>query len=156
LRDEGAEIDTLVAGLPESAWATPTPAVRCTIAHQIAHLAWTDQQALLAATDADAFAAQPAELAAGSPERILDDAPDTGAKTPPDELLAQRRTGRATVADALTEVPAGTKLPWYGPPMTAASMATARIMETWAHGMDIADALGVVRAPTARIRHVAH
>jgi uncharacterized protein (TIGR03084 family) len=47
-------------------------------------------------------------------------------------------------------------LPWFGPGMSAASMVTARIMETWAHGEDIADALGVVRPPTQRLRHVAH
>ena len=35
-------------------------------------------------------------------------------------------------------------------------MATARFMETWAHGLDVADALGVTRPPTARLRHVAH
>jgi uncharacterized protein (TIGR03084 family) len=35
-------------------------------------------------------------------------------------------------------------------------MATARLMETWAHGQDVADAFGVVRAPTDRLRHVAH
>jgi uncharacterized protein (TIGR03084 family) len=39
--------------------------------------------------------------------------------------------------------------------MSAASMATARLMETWAHGQDVADALGAVRTPTARLRHVA-
>jgi uncharacterized protein (TIGR03084 family) len=53
-------------------------------------------------------------------------------------------------------VPDGTKLPWFGPPMSPASMATARLMETWAHGQDVADALGVQRTPTARLRHVAH
>jgi uncharacterized protein (TIGR03084 family) len=56
----------------------------------------------------------------------------------------------------LLNLPPGAKLPWYGPPMSAASMATARLMETWAHGQDIADALGVRRTPTARLRHVAH
>jgi uncharacterized protein (TIGR03084 family) len=40
--------------------------------------------------------------------------------------------------------------------MSAASMATARLMETWAHGQDILDALGATRRPTARLRHVAH
>jgi uncharacterized protein (TIGR03084 family) len=40
--------------------------------------------------------------------------------------------------------------------MTAASHATARIMETWAHGEDVADALGIARAPTNRLRHIAH
>jgi uncharacterized protein (TIGR03084 family) len=50
----------------------------------------------------------------------------------------------------------GLRVPWFGPPMSAASALTARIMETWAHGQDVADALGVVREPTARLRHVAH
>jgi uncharacterized protein (TIGR03084 family) len=35
------------------------------------------------------------------------------------------------------------RVPWYGPPMSAASALTARIMETWAHGQDVADTLGV-------------
>ncbi|MBN9621113.1 MAG: maleylpyruvate isomerase family mycothiol-dependent enzyme [Actinobacteria bacterium] len=35
-------------------------------------------------------------------------------------------------------------------------MATARLMETWAHGQDVADALGAPRPATDRIRHVAH
>ena len=35
-------------------------------------------------------------------------------------------------------------------------MATARFMETWAHGLDVADALGVRRQVTDRIRHVVH
>ena len=50
----------------------------------------------------------------------------------------------------------GRKLPWFGPPMSAPSMATARLMETWAHGLDVADALGVTRPPTARLRSIAH
>ena len=50
----------------------------------------------------------------------------------------------------------GARLPWYGPDMSAASSVTARLMETWAHGQDIADALGVARPPTPRLRHIAH
>ncbi|GGO75102.1 hypothetical protein GCM10012289_49340 [Nonomuraea cavernae] len=46
-------------------------------------------------------------------------------------------------------------MPWYGPDMSAVSFVTARLMETWAHGQDVADALGVTREPTARLRHVA-
>jgi uncharacterized protein (TIGR03084 family) len=40
--------------------------------------------------------------------------------------------------------------------MSAASMATARLMETWAHSLDVADALGVVRPATNRLRSIAH
>ena len=48
------------------------------------------------------------------------------------------------------------RVPWYGPPMGARSFVTARLMETWAHGQDVVDALGVERRPTDRLRHVAH
>jgi uncharacterized protein (TIGR03084 family) len=40
--------------------------------------------------------------------------------------------------------------------MSPASFATARLMEYWAHGQDIADGLGVTRKPTARLRHICH
>lgn len=39
--------------------------------------------------------------------------------------------------------------------MSAMSFATARLMETWAHGRDVCGALGVEQVPTARLRHVA-
>ena len=47
-------------------------------------------------------------------------------------------------------------MPWFGPPMSPTSMATARYMETWAHGLDVAEALGVTVEPHDRVRHVVH
>lgn len=155
LTAEGEQLDALVAGLGPDGWATQTPAQGWTIAHQIAHLAWTDDGATLAATDTDAFSGQVA-LAWQDPTGFVDNAAEAGAQTPLAELLAQWRAGRAALVAALAAYPAGQKLPWYGPPMSATSMATARIMETWAHGEDVADALGVTRTPTARLKHVAH
>ena len=71
-------------------------------------------------------------------------------------MLADWRRTRSRLHDELLAVADGRKLPWFGPPMSAASMATARLMETWAHGLDVADALGVERAATARLRSIAH
>ena len=155
LEAESAQLDTLVAGLDDAGWATPTPAPGWTIAHQIAHLAWTDEVAAVAATDPDRFGALLSE-AASSVATYVDDAAEAGAAAPADEILAGWRAARDRLADALRAVPAGVKIPWFGPPMSAASMATARLMETWAHGLDVADALGVPVVPTDRIRSVAH
>jgi uncharacterized protein (TIGR03084 family) len=152
---ESASADGLVADLPAERWATPTPAPGWTIAHQVAHLAWTDRQATLAATDEQAFA-ETVEQAQADPTGFVDAAAQAWSRRDPARLLAEWRQGRTELAQALANVPSGQKLPWFGPPMGAASMATARIMETWAHGQDIADALGVRREPTARLRHVAH
>ncbi|MFF5260208.1 TIGR03084 family metal-binding protein [Actinomadura viridis] len=153
LAAEGDSLDGLVAACPD--WSAPTPAAGWTIAHQIAHLAWTDGHATVAATDPAAFEKVLADALAGG-HGFVDEGAAAGAAEPRDALLARWRDGRRAMIDALSAVPAGTRLPWFGPPMSAASMATARIMETWAHGQDVADALGAVREPTARLRHVTH
>ncbi|MBF6202349.1 maleylpyruvate isomerase family mycothiol-dependent enzyme, partial [Nocardia cyriacigeorgica] len=107
---------------------------------------WTDEVSVLAATDGDTFAKLLAE-AAPKMFTFVDEAAEEVARTPPAERLERWRAGRAELIAALAAVPAGTKLPWFGPPMSPASMISARIMETWAHGQDVADALGVERTP---------
>jgi uncharacterized protein (TIGR03084 family) len=157
LRDESADLDALVAPLDPAAWATPTPAEGWTVAHQVAHLAWTDESAHRAVVDPAGFAAvAAAALADGNAERFVDAAAADGARLAPPDILARWRAARDDLADALAAAPAGTKIPWFGPSMSASSLATARLMETWAHGEDVAEALGVTRAPTARLRHVAY
>ncbi|MFF0740832.1 TIGR03084 family metal-binding protein [Streptomyces sp. NPDC004111] len=154
LRDESSEVDALVGELTDAQWRLATPAPRWTVAHQIAHLAWTDAVALLSATDPETFREEVGK-AERDPYGFVDAGAEEGAALPPRELLAGWRDGRERLGQALRTAPAGTRFPWYGPPMSVASMATARLMETWAHGQDIADALGVRRVPTARLRQVA-
>ncbi|MEU6867797.1 TIGR03084 family metal-binding protein [Streptomyces sp. NPDC046876] len=154
LREESLELDSLVRDLPDAGWAKPTPAPRWTIAHQIAHLHWTDRASLASLTDAPGFARM-AEAAAKAAEGFVDEGAEEGAALPPAELLARWRETRAELGEALEAASPDARFPWYGPPMKAASMASARLMETWAHGQDVADALGVRRTPTARLRHVA-
>jgi uncharacterized protein (TIGR03084 family) len=155
LAAEGDALDTVVAPLEDAAWLRPTPAEGWTIAAQIAHLAWTDGQALLSATDPEGFA----RAVAGASEALataVDEAAAAGASDPPGALLARWRAGRAELASRLAGLPDGTRLPWFGPPMSVASMATARLMETWAHGLDVTDALGLPPTVSNRLRHVAH
>ncbi|MFR9800368.1 TIGR03084 family metal-binding protein [Streptomyces sp. MS06] len=154
LREESDELDCLVAELTDDQWRCDTPAPGWTVAHQIAHLAWTDRSALLAVTDEDAFRLL-VEKALAAPGTFVDEGAEEGARLPPDDLLTGWRRGRAALDRALRAAPPGARHPWYGPPMATASMATARLMETWAHARDVADALGVVRVPTDRIRHIA-
>jgi uncharacterized protein (TIGR03084 family) len=155
LRAESDELDALVAGLTADGWAAPTPAPGWSIAHQIAHLWWTDRVAVVAVTDEAGFADLLTE-AAKNPTGFVDAGAEELAATPPAELLAQWRSTRARLHDELLRVEAGRKLPWFGPPMSATSMATARLMETWAHGLDVADTLGVSRPATARLKSIAH
>lgn len=152
---ESDDLDRLVADLPPADWRRPTPAEGWTIAHQIAHLWWTDRVAVLSVTDEGAFGDLLTE-AWKNPLGFVDAGAEELSQTPPADLLSQWRTTRSKLHDELLTVTDGRKLPWFGPPMSAASMASARLMETWAHGADVADALGVRREPTARLRSIAH
>ncbi|HNQ05654.1 MAG TPA: TIGR03084 family metal-binding protein [Tetrasphaera sp.] len=152
---EADELDALVADLAPSEWRRDTPAAGWTIAHQIAHLAWTDEIALLAATDPASFGAQ-LKAAAADPYGLVDKAAEQGANVDPATLLARWRAARTALGAALTQADPSVRLPWFGPPMTPRSMATARLMETWAHGQDVADGLGSTRVPTERLRDIAH
>lgn len=159
LAAEGADLDALVAPLEPPAWRTPTPAEGWDIATTVAHLAWTDEAGIAASRAAAGQAAEWDSLLATAMQDVggfVDAVAHAGAQAAPAELLERWRTGRRQLEEALRSVPAGGRLPWFGPPMSPASMATARLMETWAHGLDVADALGVVRPTTDRIRHVAH
>jgi uncharacterized protein (TIGR03084 family) len=153
LAAEGEALDAVVAELEDSAWLTPTPAEGWTIAHQIAHLAWTDERALEAVREPDRFAADSAGIDLGA---VVFEAAARGVGEDPVTLLTRWRAGRLALAVELRELPEGVRLPWYGPPMSAASMATARLMETWAHGLDVTDALRLPLSPSSRLRHVAH
>lgn len=153
LAAESAVTRALVAGLDEAGWHTPTPAVGWDIADQISHLAYFDEVTVRSAADPERFTA---ELAAAAD--TID--PDTIAARfrgrTGAQLLEWFDTARAELISTFAKLDPRARLPWFGPAMSAASSLTARIMETWAHTQDIADALGVTREPTARLRHVAH
>ena len=155
LTAEGDALDALVAPLGEEGWRTATPSPGWDVAHQIAHLAWTDEAAVKAATDQAAWDALVLEAIA-DPEGYVDAEAARGAQADHLTLLERWRAGRKELESTLRGYPRGKKIPWYGPPMSITSMATARLMETWAHGLDVAEALGARPEPTERIRHVAH
>ncbi|WP_248965640.1 TIGR03084 family metal-binding protein [Sphaerisporangium perillae] len=154
LRAESAELTAMIRTLDPAGWERPTPAAGWTVRDQISHLAWFDDAATTAATDPDGFrAALPALLARG--DAAVNEIAVAARTLSPEQVLDWFRTARARSLDAFEKLDPKERLPWYGPDMSAASFVTARLMETWAHGQDVADALGIVRTPTARLRHVA-
>jgi uncharacterized protein (TIGR03084 family) len=170
LAAEGERLDALVAGLDEQGWRAPTPAEGWDVATTVAHLLWTDETSVKAIAGT-LCANGPADKepwdevvmkAITDPTGFVDtEALGLAGSLRGPELLERWRASRADLDAALRAVPDGQKLMWFGPPMSPASMATARLMETWAHAIDVADALvatGTIPerpAPTDRIRHVA-
>src|SRR5437762_4865611 len=166
LRAESEALDGLVVRLSDVDWSRETPSVGWTVAHQIAHLAWTDRAATLAASDRIEFFRLLGEAMDADPGSFVDRAAADGV-SPPAELLARWRDGRDELAKALTAVPPGEPIAWFGTSMSATASATARMMETWAHGLDVTDtyagdagelgsAAKAHKQPTARLRHICH
>jgi uncharacterized protein (TIGR03084 family) len=155
LAAEHAALDQVVAGIDEERWDRATPAEGWAVRDQIHHLGWFDHNGVTAIEDPDAFTATMNEMMGdfGAFERALHaEARSMSGR----ELLDWWREARADILRVLRASDASLRVPWYGPPMSVASFATARLMETWAHGQDVVDALGATRAPTARLRHIAH
>ena len=158
LADEHADLDRLVAALDDSDWDLATPAVGWAVRDQISHLAYFDDAATLALTDPEAFLpisrAVTSAMEAG--EDPMQEHLVKGRSMTPSELLAWWRNARRSLLDAGVLTDPTCRVPWFGPPMGARSFLSARIMEVWAHGQDVADCLNIERAPTDRLRHVAH
>jgi len=152
--EQQALADVLVTA-PADSWRLPTHAEGWLVRDQVFHLWHYDDLAALSITDEDAFIAirDPAFADPVAYERgHLQQAAEMG----PAQLYDSWVAGRARLRQALASVDARTRIAWFGPPMSARSFATARLMETWAHGTDVREALGLPPSASPRLRHVAH
>jgi uncharacterized protein (TIGR03084 family) len=154
---EQQALDDVVAPLPPADWATPTPSPRWTVADQIGHLTYFDTTATLAIRSPEEFRAHRSDLVARFTDELAVDQATLGSfrRLTPAEQLTEWRLRRAELADAAGGLADDTRVEWYGPSMGAKSFLTARLMEVWAHGQDVCDALGAERPPTDRLRHIA-
>jgi uncharacterized protein (TIGR03084 family) len=145
LRDLAAEqatLDVLLSGLDDTVWARPTPAEGWSITDTVAHLAVSERAAHASLTkDRD-------PLDGGAPYR-------SPSLRSPHEILEEWRTCRRDTMAAFAATSPSARVPWGGSRMSAQSLATARLMETWAHGLDCFAALDATPRDTERLRHVA-
>lgn len=153
LAAEHAALDAIVADLDEPGWGTPTPAAGWDVKDTILHIHAADGMAVLAVVDPARFEEAKVALNAGRPLDgwFIDASTTSGA-----DVLARWRADREAMLDAFRPLGPKDRIPWFGPSMSALSFATARLMETWAHGHDIATALGRELPVTDRLRHVCH
>lgn len=148
--DLAAEQATLDGLITPEVLDRPTVAEGWSIADTVAHLLLGDRSALVAVTDPDAFAdLRRAGRAAGG---------DRWSPAPAERsaLLDTWRETRRLLQAALSGLEPDARVGWFGPSMSARSFVTARLMECWAHGEDVALALGRALPATDRLRHVCH
>lgn len=157
LRAEGEELHDLLASLDESDWDRPTPFKGWTVNEVVGHLHGGDWAVVLTMTDPVAYAAF---------KQARHDARDGGDdEAARDRLGPTLETGRRLLAqwheyfqEMCRHVAAAdpkARVAWAGPDMSVRMAATARQMETWAHGQDVFDMLRRPRAATDRLKNIA-
>lgn len=152
---DGEAVDGLIAGIDEQQWQLPTPAEGWSIAHQVGHLAFIFRIAGMAAAEPAAFVEMTANLGQpGAFEAAVNGALQEYVNDPPPVLLNRWRAERDAGIKALAAVPAGQVVPWLVRPLPMPVLSAAGMMEMFGHGQDIADALGVQRGRTDRIKHI--
>ncbi|MGA8725883.1 MAG: TIGR03084 family metal-binding protein [Acidimicrobiales bacterium] len=147
----------LVDALPDDAseWDLPTPAEGWAVRDQVSHLAFFDDLGRMAMVEPEVFAVK-AEGIIESGRDPMQEHLVAGRSMRGDALLEWWGGAHRAMAEAFAGADPSARVPWFGPPMGAMSFVSARLMETWAHGQDLADAFGRVRVASDRLRHVAH
>ncbi|GAB3159583.1 TIGR03084 family metal-binding protein [Amycolatopsis stemonae] len=153
LTTEAESVDALVAGLSETEWDTPTPAPGWTVRHQVGHLAFIFRIAGLAAAQPEAFVAMTKAIG-GDLDAAVNGALQEYLGGPAEVLLSRWRAERDQGIKALAAVPGTDVVPWLVNPLPPYVLACAGMMEVFAHGQDIADALGVRPVRTDRLAHL--
>lgn len=159
LRAECEELADLVESFSSLQWQAATGFFHWTPWDEIAHLLYFDETALQALDDADAFAREARILTVRTTvdgEAISAIARSVYGHLDGPRLVARWRRGFGPLVDRLAVLSPRDRLPWYGPTMSVRSFATARLMECWAHGQDVWDAVRQRRPVHARLAHVAH
>jgi uncharacterized protein (TIGR03084 family) len=153
LTAETAELLGLLRPLDELSWSIPTPAEGWSIKDAVTHLAAFDDRQRLAVLEPATFRLEAdAALQRGD---LVEEARREAASLTAPQVLEWFERARSQMIDALGSCDPSSRIEWYGPPMSPASALTARLMETWAHGQDIRDALGLEPAASPRLRHIA-
>jgi uncharacterized protein (TIGR03084 family) len=153
LQAEQEALESILSTLEETDWNRPTPADGWMIRDQVSHLGSTDRVAIIAAGAPERFTTEVLSQQRGL--RLAQQL-EIGRSMSGAALLSWWRAGRLAMLDVLQRLAPKARIPWFGPAMSAVSFATARLMETWAHGQDVVDTLGLQRPATDRLRHVAH
>jgi uncharacterized protein (TIGR03084 family) len=151
LATEQERLEDILAGLDEAQWTSPSGAAGWTVADVVLHLAQSEEGVVASVAGAGAGI---------RPERgrTVDEAMDLlvrAQRTSPAEAFRRWREARRAAVEALRGADPGRPLTWVEAPLKPATLATTRLAEHWAHGLDITTPLGIAFPDTDRLRHIA-
>jgi uncharacterized protein (TIGR03084 family) len=158
LADQHAELADIVVGLPDAVWHAPTRCVGWDVSDVVLHLSQSDELAI--GSLAGRFTEVTNELTGGlRPATSVDDSAalmvERQRGIEPVELLARWRSDSGQLVEMLGHMDLSQRVAWVAGELSARTLATTRLAETWIHAGDIAESLGIELAATGRLRHIA-
>jgi uncharacterized protein (TIGR03084 family) len=151
--DLAAEQDRLVhilVGLDDAGWASPSAAAGWTVTDVVLHLAQSEEAVLASVAGQSLGNGQLGR----SVDQIMDDLV-RAERAEPSVVLRRWQDARVAALTALRSADPQRPLEWVGRPLKPATLATTRLAEHWAHGLDITRPLGIDFPDTSRLRHIA-
>ena len=151
LKADQETLDQFLSPLSAAQWDLPSPAEGWTLRDSVSHIAHVDEVAtqLLRGDNT------PLEIAAKVRFQFTEIGVEKGRKMKFSQILPWWRGARSILMEELARCDPKQRIPWFARPIGAKAFATARLMETWAHGFDCFDAVGAEPVDTDRLRHVA-
>jgi uncharacterized protein (TIGR03084 family) len=151
LEAEQERLEAILEALDEAAWRSPSAAEGWSVADVVLHLAQTEDAVVWMATGGDAD--RPRLQGPG-----VDDAAERmvqAERAEPAVVFERWKEGRRAALAALRSADPKQPIPWVTNPLKPATLATTRLAEHWAHGLDITGPLGAPYPDTDRLRHIA-
>jgi uncharacterized protein (TIGR03084 family) len=144
-------LDQFLQKIGPKDWESPTPVKGWSIRDTISHLADSAElaaDALNGGTKIETYRDAP------NLDLLRQDAIKRGRKMRYQDVIEWWRGGRAKVVEPLSRMEDTDRVEWIAGSMSAKTFATMRLMENWAHGLDIYQAMKQQIDDTPRIRHV--
>ncbi len=151
LRAEGDRLEEILAGLDEAQWSAASGAAGWSVTDVVLHLAQSEE-AVLASLAGASLGLRPA--AGQALDQVMDEWV-RAERAAPALVFARWRQARLAAVTALRAADSDRPLNWVEAPLKPATLATTRLAEHWAHGLDITGPLGISFADTDRLRHIA-
>ena len=158
LAAEQERLEKILTGLDEAQWASASAAEGWTIADVVLHLAQTEEASAATATrgtprDDQGMLAWDAE--GGTTDEMADQAVRMERAATAEEVFARWQRARRASLAALRAADPDRPVQWVTGVLKPATLATTRLAEHWAHGLDITEPLGIDLPDTERLRHIA-
>lgn len=156
---EEARLEQILQSLDDAQWRSPSGAEGWSVADVVLHLAQSEGAVVASARHGEAREWWPGSV----PGRQRGDGTVDGEM---EALVQAERADPAVVferwcrvrrdaLDALRAADPDVRLTWAAAPLKPATMATTRLAEHWAHGLDVTGPLGIPFPDTERLRHIA-